>query len=94
LALKRIDWNFKTAIPIYFPTGNKMSLLLPLSLVDDEKVDISLVVEKVASGNYLGHTILPLDWAYSNARLVCRPDSDWLVATDIQQEFDLESIAE
>ena len=94
LALKRIDWNFKTAIPTYFPRDNKMSLLLPLSLVDDEKVDISLVVEKAASGNYLGHTILPLDWAYSNARLVCRPDSDWLVATDIDQEFDVENIAE
>jgi hypothetical protein len=25
-----------------------------------------------------GHTMLPLDWAYTNARLICRPDSDWL----------------
>ncbi len=83
LALKRIDWNFKTAIPMYFPTKNKMSLLLPLALVNDEKVDIALVVERTPSGNYLGHTILPLSWAYSNARLVTRPDSDWLVAEEI-----------
>jgi hypothetical protein len=88
LSLKRVEWNFKTAIPTYFPTHNKMSLLLPLSLVDDEKVDIALVVEKTESGNYLGHTILPLEWAYSNSRLVCRPDSDWLVADAIQQEID------
>jgi hypothetical protein len=46
LALKRIEWNFKTAIPMYFPTMNKMSILLPLSLLDDENVDIALVVEK------------------------------------------------
>jgi len=84
LALKRIDWNFKTAIPMYFPTRNKMSLLLPLALVNDDKVDIALVVERTPSGNYLGHTILPLSWAYSNARLVTRPDSDWLVAEEIE----------
>lgn len=83
LALKRIDWNFKTAIPMYFPTKNKMSLLLPLALVNDDKVDIALVVERTPSGNYLGHTILPLSWSYSNARLVTRPDSDWLVAEEI-----------
>ena len=94
LALKRVEWNFKTAIPTYFPTVNKMSLLLPLSLVDDEKVDIALVVEKTESGNYLGHTILPLEWAYSNSRLVCRPDSDWLVADQIQPGIDEDLIEE
>lgn len=94
LALKRVDWNFKTAIPQYFPTHNSMSLLLPLALMDDEVVDVALVVEKTDSGNYLGHTILPLEWAYSNARLVCRPDSDWLVADNIQEELDEEHIIE
>lgn len=88
LALKRIEWNFKTAIPMYYPTKNKMSLLLPLALVNDDKVDIALVVERTNSGNYLGHTILPLSWSYSNARLVTRPDSDWLVAEDIETKND------
>lgn len=94
LALKRIKWNFKTAIPQYFPTTNKMSLLLPLAIQDDEIVDLALVVEKTKSGNYLGHTILPLEWAYSNARLVCRPDSDWLVADQINEQLDEEHIIE
>lgn len=94
LALKRIEWNFKTAIPMYFPTLNKMSILLPLALVDDENVDIALVVEKTESGNYLGHTILPLEWAYSNARLVCRPDSDWLVADQIKSTTIEEKISD
>ncbi|WP_398453269.1 DUF3825 domain-containing protein [Sphingobacterium thalpophilum] len=84
LALKRVQWNFKTAIPMYYPQNNKMSLLLPLSLLDDEIIDLALVTEKTQSGSYLGHTILPLDWAYSNARLVTRPDSDWLVAEKIE----------
>lgn len=90
LSLKRVEWNFKTAIPMYYPTQNKMSLLLPLALVDDDIVDIALVVEKTRSGNYLGHTILPLNWAYSNARLVARPDSDWLVAEEIELESTIE----
>ncbi len=88
LAMKRVQWNYKTAIPMYYPTRDRMSLLLPLSLVDDEVVDIALVVEKTKSGNYIGHTILPLDWAYSNARLVARPDSDWLMAEGIDTSSD------
>lgn len=84
-ALKRVRWNFKTAIPQYFPKRNEMSLLLPLAIVSDEVTDVAMVVEKVESGNYLGHTILSLDMAYNNARLVCRPNSDWLIPDKIKQ---------
>lgn len=83
LAEKRARWNFKTAVPIYNPRFNKMSLLLPLALLNDEVVDISLVVTKNASGSYQGRTVFPLTWAYRNARLVCRPDSDWLTPEKI-----------
>lgn len=82
LALKRVEWNYKTAIPMYFPTRNTGSLLLPLSLVDEDCVDLALVVERQTSGSYQGQTILPLHLAYSNSRLVTRPDSDWL-KTDV-----------
>lgn len=78
LALKRTEWNYKTAIPMYFPAKNTGSLLLPLTLVDEDRVDLTLVVERQPSGSYQGQTILPLNLAYSNSRLVCRPDSDWL----------------
>lgn len=78
LALMKVRWNYKTAVPVYYPTENKVSLLLPLSLLSDNQVDLALVVEKMDSGNYQGHTIYPLDWAYSNARLIARPESSWL----------------
>jgi hypothetical protein len=84
LAEKRIRWNFKTAIPQYYPRFNRMSLLLPLALINDEIVDIALVVTRNPSGSYQGRTILLLDWAYKNARLVCRPDSDWLVPQNVK----------
>jgi hypothetical protein len=86
LSLKRVEWNYKTAIPMYYPKNDKMSLLLPLSLLDDDIIDLALVTELTQSGNYLGHTILSLDMAYSNARLITRPDSDWLVAEKIETE--------
>ena len=86
LALKRVEWNYKTAIPMYYPTKNTGSLLLPLSLVDEDHVDLALVVERQASGAYQGQTILPLDLAYNNSRLVTRPDSDWLKTDIVQSE--------
>lgn len=86
LAVKRTRWNFKTAIPHYFPREHRVNLLLPLAVVSEDHIDLALVVEKTRAGNYLGHTILPLDWAYMHARLVCRPDSDWLVPKAIELE--------
>jgi hypothetical protein len=78
LAIKKVRWNYKTAVPVYYPTENTVNLLLPLCLLSDDHVDLALVVEKTDSGNYQGHTIYPLDWAYSNARLIARPESSWL----------------
>lgn len=78
IAIERVKWNFKSAIPMYYPKKDKMCLFLPLCLVKDSRVDVALVVEKTNSGRYLGATIYELSWAYKCARLVCRPDSDWL----------------
>lgn len=88
LAEKRTRWNFKTAIPQWYPKLDLMSLLLPLCLLDDNVVDIALVVSRNPSGSYQGRTVLTLPWAYKNARLVSRPDSDWLVPTAIPAEED------
>lgn len=78
LAQKRTEWNYKTAVPIYFPTKNTTCLMLPLCLLDENQVDLALVVERQESGAYQGQTILPLKLAYSNSRLVTQPDSIWL----------------
>lgn len=89
-AVKRVRWNFKTAIPVYFPSSEKISLLLPLSLVNDDKIDVALVLEATQSGAYIAHTILTLKMAYNNARLITRPDSDWLIAKNITSKEDIE----
>lgn len=89
-AIKRVRWNFKTAIPIYYPGQKQISLLLPLALVDEDNIDAALVLEATDSGAYIAHTILTLGMAYTNARLITRPDSDWLMAEKITVNEDEE----
>ena len=84
--IKRCEWNYKTAIPIYYSKTNSISLLLPLSLVGKKTdADCALVIERLANGNYQGQTILTLDMAYQDARQICRPDSDWLTVDAIEE---------
>jgi hypothetical protein len=81
MTLKRLRRNYKLAIPQWYPnlgtTGAQ--LLLPLDLTQSGTADLALVVSATEGGGYRGHTILTLEMAYSNARLVARPDSDWLM---------------
>lgn len=77
---KRVSANYKLAIPQYF--DNKIQLLLPLCLQTDDVPDLALVVTKV--GNvYQGHTCLTLDMAYNNARLIAKPESNWLSTNNV-----------
>lgn len=82
LAQKRVEWNYKTAIPMYYPAKDRISLLLPLALLTEDRIDLALIIERQPSGAYQGQTVLPLYMAYCDSRLVTRPDSDWL-RTDV-----------
>jgi hypothetical protein len=72
---KKIEANYKVAVPQYFE-GN-VQLLLPLSLRDPEVVDLVLVVAR-KNNSYAGRTCLTLDMAYNNARLIAKPETPWL----------------
>lgn len=85
MTVKRVEWNHRTAVPMYYPTKNRGALLLPLMLVTPDQVDVALVVTKEPSGAYQGQTILTLGMAYENSRLVARPNSDWLVDNSIRK---------
>ncbi len=91
LARKQVRWNYKTAIPSYFPKRNTMSLMLPLCLTDEEHPDVALVVELTPSGNYQGQTILTMHQAYIDARLLCRPNSEWLTPSSGSADADDET---
>lgn len=75
---KRVTANYKIAVPQYF--DGKIQLLLPLYLLERPQPDLALVVTKNTAGNYYqGHTCLTMQMAYNNARLIAKPDSNWLV---------------
>lgn len=76
-AKRMINANYKTAVPQYYK--GKIQLLIPICLINENIPDLALVVSKNDTGTqYLGHTCLTLDMAYNNARLIARPDSNWL----------------
>lgn len=88
IARRQVRWNYKTAVPAYYPRTNNMNLLLPLNLTEDNIPDVALVVELQKSGNYQGQTIITMVQAYRDARLVCRPYIDWLSPATIVDEMD------
>lgn len=74
-AKRRIRRNYKTAVPQYYK--GKLQLLLPLCLTSKASADLALVVEK-ENNIYRASTCLTLDMAINNARLIAKPDDEWL----------------
>ena len=81
-AKARVAMNYKTAIPQYY--RGRVQLLLPLCLESPQRADLAMVVERHSSADghsaafYRASTCLTLDMAYNNARLLAKPDRDWL----------------
>lgn len=74
-AIKRIRRNYKTAVPQYY--DGRLQLLLPLCLTSKASADLALVIEK-ENDVYRASTCLTLDMAINNARLIAKPDDEWL----------------
>lgn len=84
LMKRKISANYKLAIPQCYE--DKIQLLLPLCLdTDNGKPDLALAVTKLDTC-YQGYTCLTLDMAYNNARLIAKPESDWLCLDNIIED--------
>ena len=76
--------NYKLAIPQYWMDTNEIQYLLPIYLGEREengRPECALALRLVQTGRapyYRGATILTLDMAYNNARLLAKPDVFWL----------------
>lgn len=76
---KMLEANYKIAVPQFY--NGKVQLLLPICLQNDNQPDLALVCVKTENGTkYLGTTCLTLEMAYNNARLIAKPESNWLHA--------------
>lgn len=71
--------NYKLVVPQYRPQENKIQYLMPIYLgaTFNKLPDFALVLDH-ESGYYKPETILDLDDAYQNARLIAKPDNFWL----------------
>jgi hypothetical protein len=77
LVKQKIIRNYKIAIPHWHE--GKMQLLLPLNLTSENEADLALVADKdKARRIYRIRTVLTMDMAYIDARLITRPDREWL----------------
>jgi len=76
--IPKIKRNYKIAIPVYYVEEKRMQLLLPFASVNNQEVSAFLVERDDADRNYRIKTIFDLDHAYFSARLITRPDKEWL----------------
>lgn len=81
-AVKRVVQNYKTAIPqFYRPSGGRgegsIQLLLPLRFPGDQRPSLALAVRRDGDA-YYASTVLKIEWAYTYARLLSKPDTEWL----------------
>jgi hypothetical protein len=67
--------SYRIAVPQFY--SGSIQLLLPLYMRDSRRADLALVLEGHLSW-YRAATVLYTDWAYLNARLLTRPNSEWL----------------
>lgn len=76
--------NYKLAVPQFWKETGEIQFLLPIYLgerEEAEKPQCALVLSLDTSGRrsyYRGETILTLDMAYNNTRLIAKPDVFWL----------------
>lgn len=74
---KKIRTNYKIAVPQFY--NNRIQLLLPLCLTPGSpNPDLALATNKISADTYTARTCLTLKMAYNNARLIVKPQSDWL----------------
>lgn len=80
LTIKRCERNYRIAVPQYY--REKITYLLPVDL--DNNL-MSVAVEEV-NGRYRVNTIFTLEMAYKNARLLMKPEADWLTPATKKEE--------
>lgn len=74
-SIRLAERSYRVAVPQFYRNG--IQLLIPLYLRDASRPDLALTLEQ-HDGWYRAATVLYPDWAYRHARLLSRPNSEWL----------------
>ena len=75
----RVRRNLRLAVPQFYK--NEIMFLLPVKIpISDEKqVTMALAIEETEQKQYRANTIFTREMAYEKARLLMKPDSNWLI---------------
>lgn len=80
-AIQKVTANYKLAVPTYYQ--NKIQLLVPLYFEKSTTPSVALTLDLKKNGYYQASTCLTMEMAYIDARLIAKPESNWLVAENI-----------
>ena len=74
----RIKRNLRLVVPQFYK--NEIMYLVPIKIsnADGNFETMALAVEKTATNQYRANTIFTKETAYEKARLVMKPESNWL----------------
>ena len=72
---KLVKRNYKIAVPQYY--NAKFQFLMPLYFSNMSEPDLIITIEDKGD-YYYGFTHLTKEMAYKNARIVAKPETDWL----------------
>ena len=75
-AVKRVIANYKLAVPHYY--CNKIQLMIPLYFGKSGTPDVALVLDRMKGNYYQATTCLSMEMAYMDARIITKPESNWL----------------
>lgn len=76
---KKVQRNLRLAVPQYYM--GKITFLLPIkvNVPGDKTITMALAIEKMPNNTYRANTIFNLHTAYKKARLITKPESNWLI---------------
>lgn len=80
-SIQKVIANYKLAVPHYYQ--NKIQLLIPLYFGENESPSVALVLDLKKNGYYQAATCLSMEMAYTDARIIAKPESNWLMADNI-----------
>lgn len=75
----KVKRNMRLVVPQFY--NGAIMYLMPVSIPvsDEESVTMALAIEKTGTNQYRANTILTKDMAYEKARLLMKPESNWLI---------------
>lgn len=78
-AKRKIKRNLRLVVPQYY--CNRIMYLVPIQIPigEEQYVTMALAVEKTESEQYRANTIFTKEMAYEKARLLMKPESNWLI---------------